>query len=288
MDTRRRIFGSLLIVCLGAGCAGEPAPSGVPHRALFTSDPPADPAYREELTYLQRVAGFPEADARRIRDRVALAATALSMPQALLWCVLFQESRLDRLKNARNARNAKGIGQFTAVALDELNRDTALYDARTPAFLREQVGDESTIQFILPTEPRAPVPRASYYRLETGVASTAAYLNNRYHHLARTLGRRDLAHDPQVLWLLAAMAYNKGPRSVNVFLHRLGRLKGDDRVRAVLHDPSELVAVLSDAKLMHRIYFYFWEKPIRDPYVEEMGANMRAIARCALEPEGGP
>ncbi|HTL11289.1 MAG TPA: hypothetical protein VL588_02295, partial [Bdellovibrionota bacterium] len=255
---------SLLAIVLAlAGCAPQAEDFPPSDASLFTADPPADPAYREEVEYMRRVSGFSQERAARVIEKVRAASQALSLPPAVLWCVLFQESRLDHLKNAFNTQNAKGIGQFTSAALGEINTDTDLYDPRTTDYLTQQVGAHPlplgfTLKDGRGAEPEA--PRSSYYRLETGVASTAVYLNNRYQHLVRTLVKRELKYDPQVIWLLAAAAYNKGPRSMNVFLYRAHEFKGARWVHHILHDPLALVAGLSDRRMLNRVYFYFWEK----------------------------
>src|SRR4051812_11053137 len=89
--------------------------------ALFTQQPPQSEVFKTELQYLGVTQKLSQAEKAHIETQLTKAEKSLGVPKALLWCVLFQESRFDRFKNAFSKVPAKGLGQFTRSALSEVN-----------------------------------------------------------------------------------------------------------------------------------------------------------------------
>lgn len=227
---------------------------------------------------------------------MSAAEARLGVPRALLWCILFQESRMDAFKNAFGDVAAKGMGQFTPNALAEINQDTNHYDSRTLAVMTEVTQPKGLpIDFGLKSRPRVERPGyrkkqlpdqqpTSYFNGRTAVFASAAFLNNRYQQIKRALDRQGVSYDREVLWLYAAAAYNKGSRTVLVLLTDYYLSRGERALSRLLTDGSQSVALLTHEKLLHAALKDLWRKRRRDNYLEEMTRNMQAISSC-VNPE---
>lgn len=257
---------------------------------------PQSPEFRQELQYLENKGRLPAQERLRIEDHLTQAETDIGVPKALLWCILFQESRMDAYKNALDKVAAKGMGQFTPNALAEINEDTNHYDSRTRGVLELAIAPgHLPLDFKLKSWPR--VSRAgfrykqlpeqapsSYFNARTAVFASGAFLNNRYQQIKRALDRQAVVYDPEVLWLYAAAAYNKGSRTVLVLLTDYYLSKGEKALSALLTDGAQSVALLTHEKLLHAALKDMWRKRRRDNYLEEMSRNMQAISSC-VNPE---
>jgi hypothetical protein len=264
---------------------------------LFASTPPANKAFKAELRYLSNTKRLTEQERAVIESEVREVEATLGVPRALLWCVLFQESRFDAFKNATSPLPAKGLGQFTPSALAELNSDTDHYDPRTSLALQTILAPRTLpIDFHLKVKKRTKGKRAaasvappfpeqppnSYFRTATAVFASGAYLNNRYQQLKNTLDHQNVSYDPEVLWLYAAAAYNKGSRSVFLLLSNEYMSRGAEALAALLKNSKDAYKLLTHAERLDISLRGVWKKEQRGRYVEELLRNMAIISSCSL------
>jgi len=263
---------------------------------LFTHPAPQSQPMKQELQYLVTMGLLSENDRKLIEENLAQVETDIGVPKSLLWCVLFQESRFDAFKNAFSTSLAKGMGQFTPSALAEINLDTDHYDYRTSRSLASILTPRALpLDFKLKAWPRIKkagyrsrrLPeqiQTSYFNSRTAVYASGAYLNNRYQQLKRALDRQGVTYSPEVLWLYAAAAYNKGSRTVFVLLTHLYMKRGERGLSALLQDPVQSMALLSHEDLLNDSLKDFWRKRRRVKYLDELSRNMEVISSC-VSPE---
>jgi hypothetical protein len=278
----------VLLVALWVGLAGCEQPRVKP--TLFADEVPQSQDFKNELRYLEFTERLTKKEIQFIEGQLKKAEEQLGVPKALLWCVLFQESRFDSFKNALTRLPAKGIGQFTRSALEEINYDTNQYDVRTRAFLKAQLQPKALpIDFSL-TPPKTsnrkkifPVqPITSYYRTATAIFASAAYMNNRYQQLKKALDRQGISYDPQVLWLYAAAAYNKGSRSIFLLLTNEYLSKGEGALIELLNNSKATYNLLTHPERLDYSLREIWKKKTRIKYIGELLRNMEVISSCAL------
>lgn len=263
--------------------------------AVFVSPAPRNSAFVEEMKYLQMTGMLTSENREIIEKELSRVEATLGVPKALLWCVLFQESRFDPFKNALNRSPAKGLGQFTASALDEINDETNYFDPRTQdIFESELKAKVFPIQFVLKSKkkvqralaskkrnwPEQPVQ--SYYNPATAIYTSAAYINNRYYELKSILDHQNLRYDPQVLWLYAAAAYNKGERSVLALLTSEYMKKGDDGIYQLLNNAKETYHFLTQPKNVEPPLQEIWQKKVLKRYMDEFLRNMEVVISCSV------
>lgn len=273
------------------GCESSPPP---PPRALFAEEVPQSASFKSELVYLETTERLTKKEIQTIEDYLKKVEDSFGVPKALLWCVLFQESRFDSFKNAYSTVPAKGLGQFTPSALEEINSDTNQYDSRTRQILNEQVKPgRLPLNFKLKPPARdlashrkkqkfPTQPSTSYYRTSTAVFASAAYLNNRYQQLKRALDRQKIPYDPQVLWLYAAAAYNKGSRSIFLLLTNEYMSRGESAIQELLKSPKATYLLLTHPERLDYSLRGVWNKKTRTKYIIELLRNMEVISSCAL------
>ena len=262
--------------------------------SLFAESAPQSKSLKQELAFLQSTHRLTSEERLRIENELMKAETALGVPKALIWCILFQESRFNPYLNATNHVMAKGLGQFTPNALIEINKDTDLFDPRTSLAINSRLSPKSLpIDFKLKKIPRIRKPGTkiktfpdqpitSYYHYSAAAFASAAYLNNRYQQLKSALDHQGLAYDSKVLWLFAAAAYNKGARSVFALLTREYMLHGESAVTKVLTNPKAAYLILTQRKKLDPPFGEIWNRETRKRYIDELLVNMDVISRCSI------
>ncbi len=271
--------------------------SAAPRDPLFSATAPQNEQFKEELRYLRETFQLRKPEEDRLESSIEGAARQFGIPRSLLWCVMFQESRFDVLKNATESMGARGIGQFTRTALSELNLATDLFQKGTREYLLNVIKPYA-LPIAFKLEPPGTVksqielrskrtlpdqPVGSYFRTETSVAATAAYLNNRHAQLMRVLAEEKITFDPEVLWLYAAAAYNKGPRTVYVLITRQRLAAGDESIGEILQSPKMSLALLTHSELLDIALRNVWPTKQRPALIKEMILNLNAVRACATE-----
>lgn len=262
--------------------------------SIFTAEPPQSQEIKEELKYLKFKEELTSRELANIDRELVRVEESLGVPKALLWCVLFQESRLNPFKNALEPVSAKGIGQFTSSALEEVNMDTDHYDLRTSSILKAVIHPHSLpIDFNLKEKPLRRKPgtskttfpeqsKTSYFRATTAIHASAAFLNNRYQQLKTALDHQKVSYDPQILWIYAAAAYNKGSRAVFLLLTHEYLSRGEEALETLLHSVKASQELFAETTRLDYPLREVWTRKNRTKYVEELLRNMAVISSCAL------
>jgi hypothetical protein len=247
--------------------------------SLFSPDFPASTGVQSELKALRnRGRLLPEND-RLIRRTVRLSGDYLDMPPALLWCLLFQESRLDHLVGLESQKGAIGLGQFSYFSFYEINHHLTNYGKDNFHLMRDILGGD-----IRPVEANVRKLSAvsSYFYIPTAVVSSASFLNNRYLQLKRILERKKLTYDPDMLWLYAAMAYNKGTRSVLSFWNQALQEGGPKEVSKLLRERRALFETLANSRRLTHSLRRIWPAREAASYAKELSIHMKNLGDCAL------
>ncbi|NBT59948.1 hypothetical protein EBT16_14320, partial [bacterium] len=80
-----------------------------------------------ELAHLRALNYVSAANENSIHNSVKIAATPLGIPSSVLWCLLFQESRLNHLSGLQEKSLTTGLGQFSFSAFFEINHQLSRY-----------------------------------------------------------------------------------------------------------------------------------------------------------------
>lgn len=284
------VLGTLIIVTI-SGCRDRTRDED---DKIFGHAAPQNYSFKKEIEYLETTGQLTKNDQKLMNDYVHQAYFTIGVPKSLLWCVLFQESRLDPLKNMNRTKGARGLGQFTRHALKEINKDTNLYDIRTEDVMRSQLGEDIfPISFKLGFRPsedlmdrrnRSPanitLPTSSYFHTKTAVFASAAYLNNRYNQIVKALEKQNIEYDPEVIWLYAAAAYNKGMKSVFNLLSDQRYYGGDQGLSELMRDAKLSYTLLTHAHLLDHSLRDIFPTEIREKYVKELTKNIELVVSC--------
>lgn len=253
----------------------------------FAPNYPVHDKFKSELDLLRKKGRLKIEDEKLIDDSVEITAQRTGIPPAILWCLFFQESRLNHLEGIQGDTGARGLGQFSHFSFYEINHHLDRYDSRNSRAMEEILGRD--MRPIRPSTKDLRSP-SSYFFIPTAVVTSAAFLNNRYHQLRRTLEKRKLMYHPDLLWMYAAMAYNKGGRSVLTFLNDARRRGGKRLQEKLLLDTTALVDSTSDAKLLARSLKKIWPEHAANLYAREWSIHTLNMRACAMNrsPGGAP
>jgi hypothetical protein len=252
--------------------------------SLFTRNYPADSRFDDELIQLRSQGKLKTEDEILIHRSVLAAAKHLNMPPSLLWCLFFQESRLNRLLGIEGERYAHGLGQFEYFSFYEINHHIDRYGPDNLEMLTTLLGKD-----VRPVEPKKNDPNheSSYYAIPTAVTSSAAYLNNRYLQLRGILEAQQIPYDPQILWLYAAMAYNKGTRAVLTLWNEERATGGKARVTRLVTDKETAFKVFSNTTAITNSLKRIWPNLEATNYSRELIIHMENIRSCAINVPNG-
>jgi len=248
-------------------------------RELFSHDYPVAVKYKQELAQMRRSGKLLLDREISLHKSITQTSFRLDIPQPLLWCLFFQESRLNHLSGYKRNKGAYGLGQFSYFGFYEINHQINRFSKDSLPSMIELLGKD-----VRPISPSDKLHHpSSYYNIPTAVVSSSLYLNNRYLHLKRLLHNQDLDHDPDLLWLYTAMAYNKGSRSVLAYWNVVRWSRGEDHLNAILNDREVFLESLRKPHLYLRALKRIWpaKKAIR--YAKELSTHMKNIVSCSVE-----
>lgn len=250
-----------------------------PKPGYFAARYPASPSFQAELDLLRRTERL---DAER--EALVLHATeqtskVLQIPPSILWCLMFQESRLNNLLGIEGNIPSIGIGQFTHFGFHEINYQLNRYSPAHRLALVRLLG--SDVRPITPNSAQLNTG-SSYFSIPTAVVSTGLYLKNRYLHLGRLLDKRGIRYDPQILWLYAVMAYNKGTRGILSFWNAEEAKHGTNRIRKLLTSKKELETLHDDTGAFIAGFSRVWNKRRAGAFSRELSIHLKNISECAL------
>ena len=250
--------------------------------SMYTHDYPANPAFQAELQLLREQKRLKNEDEVLIHRSILASTEFLKMPPAILWCLLFQESRLNHLEGIDGDRGASGLGQFSYYSFYEINHQLEKYGAENLVLMFQTLGRD-----VRPVEAKRKDLQnpSSYFYIPTAVVSSAAYLNNRYLNLQKILDRTHITYNSDLLWLYAAMAYNKGTRSVLSFWNNARRTGDVARVTQLLTDPPALYASFHNQALFVKVLKQIWPLTEAKAYAKELRIHAQNLRDCAISNE---
>jgi hypothetical protein len=248
---------------------------------LFSSHYPRGLASTQELEMLKKQGQLTPHNELLITQTVEMVSGSLAMPSSLLWCLLFQESRLNPLAGLEENRISQGLGQFSHFSYDEINHDLEKYGPANLRMMREVMGQD-----VRPIEPlRGAIDSpSSYFSIPTAVVASASYLNNRYMQLESEFKRHGYPADPDLIWLSAAMAYNKGSRSVLTILNEVQKYSGRDGVHQLMTDPDVFFRTTTNHRFLTRSFETIWGTKQARAYGRELAVHVARLRDCATEP----
>jgi len=255
----------------------QPPPPAAP--SLYSINYPVAERFQSELQELTRTQKITGENQDLISQSVYRVARQLKEPQALLWCLFFQESRLDHLLGKEDPTSITGLGQFSRTAFFEINRDLDRYFSRPGKVVSELLGKD-------PRPIRADAVNLnalhSYYSIPTAVSSSALFLHNRWFQLRRVALAKNLSFSDEVLWMWAALAYNKGARGVFTLWQQIQKEQGKGALQAALTDPAQFRKVIDSQALIQRAFKRIWVPARASFFARELSLHGRNVTDCAL------
>lgn len=251
-----------------------------PPSRLFASEYPVSSAFKNELIQMMDHGQLKAENHQLIRNTVLAANDALNVPPALLWCLLFQESRLNHLKGVGAPTAALGLGQFSHFSFFEVNYQLTRFTPDNLFLMENVLGSDP--RPIAPTLTPKTLP-SSYFYIPTAVIASASYLNNRYLQLRAILDRKGIDYDPEILWMQAAMAYNKGTRSVLSLWNDALRKGGRHQLEQLTTNENVFFAAASDDTTLRQILKRIWPAASAGRYAHELRIHMNNLRACALK-----
>lgn len=247
--------------------------------SLYTHDYPANESFKLELESLRKTGKLKANDELLIHRSILATSDYLKIPAGLLWCLLFQESRLNHLEGIHGDGAAHGLGQFSYYSFFEINNHLDRYKTDNLDLFIHILGRD--VRPIAAKKQDLTSP-SSYYFIPTAVTSSAAYLNNRYHHLERILKEQNIDYNNELLWIYAAMAYNKGTRSVLSLFNSARKAGGNVHVEHLLTDKNILFASLSNQTFFTKALRRIWPGNEAASYAKELRIHTQNLKACSI------
>jgi hypothetical protein len=112
------------------------------------------------------------------------------------------------------------------------------------------------------------------------VISSGLFLNNRYLQLKRILDKQAITYDTDLLWVYAAMAYNKGTRSVLSIWKEYRKKKGEKEFQEILNSPAAVKKFLNQDRIIQAALAKIWKDEAED-YKTELKIHAQNIIACS-------
>ncbi|NQW44761.1 MAG: hypothetical protein HQ462_05070 [Deltaproteobacteria bacterium] len=280
------VFSGLIsaLIWLALGPNSSPAfypPDKTKTSFLYAATYPANEKFQKELVQLKNRGSLSEKDELEIQSSLLASTDFLDIPPALLWCLLFQESRLNHLEGIDSENSALGLGQFSQFSFFEINHQQSRYRPTNINLIISMFGRDVRP---IAAKRKDILSPSSYYSIPTAVVSSAIYLNNRYHQLTQILIKRGIEYHPDLLWLFSAMAYNKGTRSVLTLWNNVQKQNGSERFKLLVNNYEYFRKTTSDSLLLTQSLKRIWDETKARSYSRELAIHTRNISSCALSP----
>lgn len=245
---------------------------------LYTQHYPSNADYVRELKTLKSQNKLSKHNETNISLSVKQSSRNLHLPPSILWCLLFQESRLNHLTGIHKTNNsAKGLGQFIQFSIYEINNQLDQYNKNGEKILIKTLGRDVRPINVDGKQART---ASSYFSIPTAVISSGLFLNNRYLQLKRILDRQAITYDPDLLWVYATMAYNKGTRSVLSIWKEYRKMKGEKGFQEILNSPSAVKKFLNHDKIIKTALSKIWRDEAEN-YKNELKIHTQNIIACS-------
>ncbi len=246
---------------------------------MYASRFPASDKFSQELVALRSKGKLSSDNEALIRNTVDKVSFHLKMPPAVLWCLMFQESRLNHLEGFNEEKGALGLGQFSFYSFYEVNFHLDRFNDDNLAMFRKTLGMDARPIGAFRGDVYHP---SSYFYIPTAVAATGAYLNNRYLHLKRILERKEIQFDPALLWLHAAAAYNKGTRGVLSFWNTQRERRGTKGLAKLLSDREAFFKSFAASDTFDEALERIWPTDDALAYSRELRVHLKNLRDCAV------
>ena len=250
-------------------------------QTLFAVNYPANGPFQKELTDLKTQNILKKTHEIEIQRSILAATEYLDIPPSLMWCLLFQESRLNHLEGIDTEKASSGLGQFSRFSFFEINHQLERYSPDVSNLIFLTFGRD-----IRPIAAKRGdlVSLSSYYSIPTAVTASAIYLHNRYFQLSQLLDKKGISYNSDILWLFAMMAYNKGARSVLTFWNTIYRKNGPQYFSELLNNYDFFRSNTEDTVLLTKSLKKIWEDSKAKPYAKELRTHTKNISSCAVSP----
>lgn len=249
---------------------------------LFSPNFPQSERFQKEIAELKSSGALGINEEKLIGQSIAATSARLQIPEALLWCLLFQESRFNHLAGIDGYGGATGLGQFSSYSFYEVNHQLERYHRNPSALVASLLGTD-----VRPIEARRTeiLHPSSYFNIRTAVAASALYLKNRKLHLERTLDSHQLRADQDLIWLWAAVAYNKGTRAVLSIFNQLQRKGGKVPVENLVRSLASFESITQDSSLLNASLRRIWPPAEAERFARELRVHAGNILECSVRPE---
>ncbi len=276
-----------ILSLLGCGlylCFRFSSTSRKPHfsKNLFSATYPVHHRFIEETSQMRAHHKISPENENLIQVSTLNAGETLGIPQSLLWCLMFQESRLNHLSGLKEGKLSTGLGQFSVSAFFELNHHLPRYISAPQTTIASILGSDIRP---LSSDINDTSSLNSYYFIPTAVTATALYLNNRWIQLARIADDRGLSYSPEVLWAWAALSYNKGGRTVLALWNQIEAKRGPAGLSSALTTKASFLSSALNHNLVNQALRSIWSNRLLAGYSSELITHVENIRDCALNKE---
>lgn len=254
-------------------------PQEILNRNVFSANYPVAPRFQEELDRLRQTDRLSSKNEALIDFSVSRASQTLKQPPALLWCLLFQESRLDHLSGIQKESFISGLGQFSQSAFYEINKDLSRYHSIPSKTWIALLGKD--VRPISPDKSNPSAPH-SYYHIPTAVSASALFLYNRWIQLQRVAFAQNLAFSPEILWMWAALSYNKGGRSILSIWKQIEKEQGRPALQAALQQRDPFLKSIQSSALIQRALLNIWKENKASIFARELSIHTKNLTDCAF------
>lgn len=270
----------LLTLTIWWGNQDGPTPIKPTSLNIFSPNFPNHPDFISEISLLKSQGKLKSENEKRILDSIYATSPIIKLPPSLLYCLLFQESRLNHLLGVDTNSGALGLGQFSYYSFFEVNNELSAYSAKNLVVLQKVLGYDVR-PIVADAKDLSSV--SSYFHIPTAVAASAIYLNNRYNQLTRIINKRQIHYDRNLLWIFAAMAYNKGTRSILSLWNQTEEKNGVKELEAFLSEPKTFVRTFANEPLLTDALKRIWEEKEAKEYAKEWKIHASNILRCSTQ-----
>lgn len=256
----------------------DQAPEQLSYEPVFSETYPVHTRFIREISHL-RENRLSFSEENLIHNFIFTAKNNLAVPSPLLWCLLFQESRLDRLSGVEEGSLTTGLGQFSSSAFFEVNHHLSRYLTKPKAIFTRILGTD-----VRPIAPDSSNSTAlhSYYHIPTAVTATALFLHNRRVQLVRAATNHGLSFSPELLWAWAALSYNKGGRSVIALWKQIERQYGTQELSRALSHREAFLKHTQDSALVTRATQSIWKDHRYRAFSEEWLRHSTNLTDCSF------
>jgi len=250
----------------------------------FTKNYPNNSEFINELALLKAEGKLKEENETHIRNTIKKVSPLLAIPSPLLYCLFFQESRLNHLSGVNSTDTTLGLGQFSYYSFFEVNNHLSKFTPKNLLAMKQILGAD-----VRPIEPNEKdlTHLSSYFHIPTAVVASSIFLNNRFLHLTNIIKKRELNYDTNLMWVFSAMAYNKGTRSVLSLWNETENVRGKDGLIALITSPKVFFSSLTSEPFLYNSLRRIWPESEAASYSKEWAIHLRNIAKCSVDIEQG-